>query len=114
MIQEGTSSEFRQAIAALPQTDASLAQLPPDLLIATGYEDEVLLFLVRIGNADAAIRVLMSVNKLSEASSIATTLAATNGLINKRFHIDAAQRLKLDLEAVDTSVEFIRPDETGK
>ena len=74
----------------------------------------MLLFLVRVGNADAAIRVLMSVIKLSEAALIATTLAATKGLINKRFHIDAAQRLKQELEAADTSVEFIRPDETSE
>ena len=108
------SSELSSAIAGLPQTDARLVRIPPSLFIATSHEDEVLLFLLRVGDADAATRVLMPVITLAEASSIARTLAATAGLLNKRFHIDAAQRLKRQLEATDTVVEFIRPDEASE
>lgn len=95
----------------LAMTDASLAKIPPGLRVATGHDEEVMLFLLRVGDARATTETLMDVISLSEADSILTTLMATPGLIRKRFHIEEAYRLKDRLDSVGTAVEFIRPDD---
>ena len=111
MVDKNASTKFVQALTALAQTQAVLERLPPQFLVATGHEDEVFIFLLRVRDADATMRIMMPVIRLSQATLIAEALAATGGLIKKRFHIDDAYRLKDELEAVGTRIEFIRPDE---
>jgi len=78
--------------------------------VATGHDDDVMMFLLRVGDANATIETLMSVITLAETDSIVNTLKTTRGLIRKTFAIDDAYRLKDRLEAAGTAVEFVRPD----
>jgi hypothetical protein len=107
MDSQNANSRFTLAL-----TEASLGKIPPGLRVATGHDEQVMLFLLRVGDAKATTETLMEVIVLSEANSILTALAKTPGLIRKRFHIDEAQRLKDRLGCVGTAVEFIRPDDT--
>ncbi len=100
-----------EALTALTKTKAVLEGIPPHFVVATGHEDEVLLFLVRVRDVDATVSILSPVIKISETNQIVKTLAATDGLLKKRFPIDEAKRLREELEAVGTNVEFLRPDE---
>ncbi len=101
-------AESRYSIAL---TQASLGKLPPELQVATGHDDEVMLFLLRVGDATETMRALMAVITLSETNSILKTFSATRGLIQKRFHIDDANRLESQLDTAGTVVEFVRPDQ---
>ena len=86
---DDTESQYSAALA-----HASLGKLPPELRIATGHEDEVMLFLIRVGDECETTRTLMDVITLAESESILKKLSATHGLIQKRFPIDVANRLK--------------------
>jgi hypothetical protein len=75
-------SKFVEALASLAQTKANLGRVPPvppELLVATGHEDEVLLFLRRVGDADATVDVLRRILTVSESATILTTMASTGG-----------------------------------
>ena len=85
MNSENTESRF-----TLAMTESSLGKLPPELRVATGHDEEVMLFLLRVGDAKLTTETLMEVIALSETEEILATLAATPGLIRKRFHIDDA------------------------
>ena len=73
----------------------------------------VMLFFVRVGDAEAATETLMDVIALSETEWVLDGFRATGGLIRKPFHIDDSHRLKDKLELTGALVEFIRPDEVG-
>lgn len=106
MDSENANSRFMLAM-----TDASLGKIPPGLRVATGHDEEVMLFLLRVGDAKATTEILMDVIALSETESILAALTETLGLIRKRFHIDKANRLKDRLDSAGTAVEFVRPDD---
>ena len=101
-------AESRLSVAL---TQATYGKLPPELRVATGHEDEVMLFLRAIGDASETTQSLMSVIALSETNAILKTFVATSGLIAKRLHIDVAYRLKTQLNSAGTTVEFVRPDQ---
>lgn len=113
MPDHNASAELLQALSALPQTDARLEKIPPEILVATGHDDHVMLFLVHVRDANATVSVLMSVITLAESNSILKSLAETGGLIRKRFSVDAAQQLKTTLSDVGTDVELVRPVENS-
>ena len=92
-------------------TQASLGNHPPDLSAAIGHDDDVMLLLLRVPDADATTQILMESIILSEINSIVQSLAITPGLILKRFDVDDALRLKAHLEAVGTEVELVRPNQ---
>ena len=98
---------------SLALTQATLGKLPPELRVATGHDDEVMLFLLRVGDASETTQTLMAVITLSETDLTLKTLSATRGLIRKLFHIDVANRLKDQLDSAGTVVEFVRPDQVG-
>jgi hypothetical protein len=106
MESENAASRFTLAL-----TRASLGKIPPELRVATAHDDHVMIFLLRVGDANATTETLMGVITLAEADSIVKTLNATRGLIRIRFPIDEAYRLKDQLETAGTTVEFIRPDD---
>jgi hypothetical protein len=99
-------SEFTLAL-----TQAALGKIPPELHVAIGHDDAVMLFLLRVSDPDATTQVLMGAITLSETNSIVEALKTTRGLIQKRFQIDDAFRIKDQLVSVGTDVEFIRPNE---
>ncbi len=107
------TSEDAKSRFALALTQAVLGKIPPELQIATGHDDRVMLFIVQVGDAQAATETLMEVITLSQADSILDGFRTTRGLIRKPFHIDDANRLKDQLELTGTIVQFIRPDEVG-
>ena len=92
-------------------TKASLGKIPPQLRIATGYDEHVMLFLLRVGNAKSAGDILMEVISLSESDAIVRGFSETGGLIRKELHVDDAQKIKERLELTGTAVEFVKPDE---
>lgn len=104
-----TKSELTIAL-----TQAELGEIPPDLLVATGHDDDVMLFLKRVSNPEATTQVLMGVITLGETKSIVETLKSTGGLIWKRFHMDDAWRVREELESIGTDVEFVRPNESAQ
>ena len=97
------------ALTALPQTKAQRAKLPPSLLIATGLDDHVMIFLLRIGDANATANAFLGVITMAESGDVIDCLAETSGLIKKRLEIDIAQGLKETLANADTDIEFVRP-----
>lgn len=106
---ENTESSLAAVI-----TSSSRERIPPELHVATGHEDEVMIFLLEVRNANDTAQLLLGEITMREAPSIIVTFRATNGLIGKRFHIDTAYRLKEQLESVGTRVEFVRPDDIGE
>lgn len=109
MGRDNTNSELTLAL-----TQASFGKLPPKLHVATGHDEHVMLFLLRVADPDKTARLMTGVITLSEADAIVDILKITGGLIRKRFHIDDAWRIKDQLLAVGTDVEFVRPDELDK
>ena len=94
-------------------TQSLLGKIPPELRIATGHDDHVMLFLLRVSDAKSAGDALMDVITLSESEAIVSGFRETGGLIRKRLHIDEANRIKERLELTGTDVEFVMPNETG-
>ena len=78
-------------------------------MIATGHDDDVMLFIVRVGDPTATVDALLSIINLAESNLILDNFAKTKGLIQKRIPIDAAQRLKATLADAGTDVEFVLP-----
>lgn len=98
---------------AVALTHASLDKIPPQLRIATGHDEHVMLFLLRVGDVDATIEILTSALTMAETESVVDTLEETRGLVRKEFLVDDANRLKDSLEAAGTSVELVRPIDAG-
>ena len=59
---------------ALALTQSSLGKIPPELHVATGHHDEVMLFIIRVGDARATTDTLMEVIALSEVELILSGL----------------------------------------
>jgi len=83
-----------------PQTKSSLEDIPPGYRIATGHEDEVLLFLRRWGDTNALIQIVQMMLSLSETKLALDTLARTHGLLDKRIPLHQACATKKQLEHV--------------
>lgn len=103
--------DSRESGFTVALTRASLGKIPPELRVATGHDEHVMLFLLRVGDAKATSEALMDVITLAETGAIMDTFNATGGLIRKRIPVDDAYRLKNRLEGVGTAVEFVRPDD---
>ena len=55
-------------------THAALGKLPPEWKVAAGYDDEVMIFLLRVGDAETTTRILMAAITLSETDRIIDAL----------------------------------------
>ena len=100
---------FVEALSMIPQTQAALARIPPQYIIATGHDDNVMLFITHVGDVQGTIDVLFFVISLAECDSLTTTLAETGGLIEKLLPFDTAMEIKRNLEDVGTDAELVLP-----
>ena len=96
-------------VRAMSETDARLERIPPGLMIATGHEEDVTVFVVRVGDPTATVSAMLPLITMAESKFILEEYARTKGLIHKRIPIDAAQRLRESLDYAGTEVELIRP-----
>jgi hypothetical protein len=88
-----------------------LGKIPPDLSIATGYDDDLMLFLLCVRDAKAAAEILMDVITLSEYDATMSRFTETGGLVRKRLQFDEAWQVRERLESTGTTVQFVRPDD---
>ncbi|MHB0961551.1 MAG: hypothetical protein ACYC0X_26535 [Pirellulaceae bacterium] len=100
---------FVHSLRDVPETDARLARIPPSLVVATGHDDDVMLFVIRVGDPAATLKTLLSLFTLAESAFILDEVARTKGLIHKRIPIDAAQWARETLRDAGTEVEFLQP-----
>jgi len=95
-------------------TKADLGKMPPELRVATGHNEDVMLFLLRVRDPDTTTHLLSGLVNFSEANSLVKILRSTRGLLGKRFDIDAAWRIRNQLESVGADIEFVRPIDIGE
>ena len=100
---------FIRSSPNLPETDARLGKIPPGFVIATGHDDDVMVFIVRVGDPTATASAILPLITMSESTFILEEFGKTKGLIHKRISVDAAQRLKESLSSAGTEIEFVRP-----
>lgn len=106
-------SDSAKSELTLILTKADLGKIPPELRVATGNDDKVMLFLRRVSDPDATTKVLLGFITTSESKPIVEAMKMTQGLIRKRYDIDVAFRIKGQLLSVGTEVEFVRPSEVA-
>ena len=109
MSSNDATERLAQVLTALPQTKSQREETPPGFLIATGHDDDVMLFLVRIGDTAVTANILLEIITMAESSAVIDCLAETGGLIGKRLDIDIAQQLKTTLTNAVTEVQLVRP-----
>ncbi|MFO7902899.1 MAG: hypothetical protein ACQESR_18315 [Planctomycetota bacterium] len=100
---------FARSLSRLPETDVRLERIPPGFPIATGYDDDVMLVVVRVGDPAATADAILPLITMAESAFVLEEFARTHGLIRKRIPIDTAQRVRDTLTSVGTEVEFVRP-----
>ena len=100
---------FVHSLRDVPETDARLERVPPSLVVATGHDDDVMLFVIRVGDPAATVEALLPLFTLAESTFILDEFTKTKGLIHKRVPIDTAQRVREMLNDAGTEVEFVRP-----
>ena len=105
--------QLSDVLMTLPQTKAEMAKVPPELLVATGHEDLVMIFLLRIGDSHETAKCLGELITLAEIESVMDNLRRTRGLIKKWIDIDTAQQLKKRLSDASTEIEFVLPIDDG-
>jgi hypothetical protein len=71
--------ESRESRFAVTLTRASLGRIPPELRVATGHDEHVMLFLHSVGDAKATSEALMDMITLAETASVTDTFNATGG-----------------------------------
>jgi hypothetical protein len=103
---------FIDSLRGMPETDVRLDRIPPDLMIATGHDDNVTVFVVRVGDPAVTVDALLPLITMTESAFILEEFAKTKGLIRKPMPIDDAQRVKESLTEAGTEVEIVRPIET--
>ena len=106
------AEQLTQALAALTQAEPKRRNVPPGYLIATGFDDRVMLFLVRIGGLAETVNVISSVITLSESATVVDSLGRTGGLIRKLLPVAVALQLRDSLAAAGTVAQIVRPDDS--
>ncbi len=108
-MQDEFADQFADTLRAMPETDARLERIPPGFIIATGHDDDVMVFAVRVGDPTATVSALLPLLTMTKSNFVLGEFARTKGLIRKRISIDAAQRLRETLNDAGTEIEFVRP-----
>jgi len=93
------------------QTKGERLLVPPAVLVATGHEETVYLWLTHIGDRAATSSVLNDLITIRELHNVTVRFAATGGLIAKPLGIDEAARVREQLENIGSQVTLVRPDE---
>lgn len=93
------------------QTLGQRLRTPPPVIVATGFEETVYVWLTAIADPSATAGIFGDWITVGELRNIAAHYRATKGLVAKPLEIDAAKQLRERLAAIGTSVELVRPDE---
>lgn len=101
---------LQNSLNLLTKTEPRLKKLPPAHFIAKGHEEYVYLYITEINDGPSTFEVLMKYIRVKEIQIVTQYLIKTQGLIYKKFSMQLADKIRSELNLIDTSVILIDAD----